>query len=453
MSCSKQEDTVVPVVAKDPQNLKVELIENKAVVSWDVQANESYSFQLAEDEKYTDVIFNKTEKKKMDAVIEIDDSESFVNHGKVTFINVPVNQKFYFRVRAEIINEKTFKSTSYSNYSKVNFLIEDNTKPAIPTTKVDSNQISFSSFNIGFPEDFDPQNHLDIKLEISKDEAFSESVVYDYYPQYGANAINLDPITKYYYRVIPSDINGNVRASEALTLTTHSIAQLETAGFDYLSTGGGPAYFTLIFRPQAKDSTLIKLATEHHANIHAVTEASTSSSFESNVTQRKSVEVDNRNTPFAYLKTIEALGSKIYGRTYLNTGNNNGNFSNTVIKEMPNAVASIDNEVVEFIKESTSTSQFIHLKSTGGEEMELQISLLETLKEGKNDIIFSSSSNNKFSVIRDGIEYNSKRSFTITLIKSSNSVTMNESVDVISLESTDSKHGMLNLIQFGLGLR
>ncbi|NME71661.1 fibronectin type III domain-containing protein [Flammeovirga aprica] len=451
-SCSKQNDTVAPVVAKDPQNLKVEVLDRKAVVTWDAQAGESYSFQLAEDDKSSDIIFDRLEKKKKDSPIAIDSTENFINQGQVTFINIPVNQKFHFRVKAEIIDEKTDKVTSTSNYVNTNFYFEDNTKPAIPTTEVKSDQITFSSFNLDFPEGFNPANELDITLEVSKNEDLSNATTFRYYTLYGANANNLEPNTKYYYRVIPGDGNNNVRASEALSLTTHEISEIEMEKIRYRTEDGSHSYFTLEFDPKSPE--LVFLSAVHGTNLNAVSEVSTVSDFNLQNTISQAVRVPLQPAPpFAYFKTVDALGLKVYGRSYLKVGDHSkGKYSNTVSKEMPNAIASINNEVFEFFQVSQVNEKIILLKSKDEKAIKIQIELAEVLKEGDNKIVFDSSSNNKFSVIKDDVEYNSSQgNFTITLVKGGKSIGMKELIQSISLKSTDSNR--LNLYYFGIGLR
>ncbi|WP_044207224.1 hypothetical protein [Flammeovirga sp. OC4] len=452
-SCTKEEDKVTPIHAKTPENLNVELIDQKAIFTWDIRSAESYTFQLAVDQEYTDVIFDQMDKKRTESPIEIDSTESDVSKGKVTFKNIPFNHRYHFRVRAEIIDTKTEKSTSTSDYSMVNFMIEDKTKPVIPTTKVSEEQISFASFNLDFPKGFDPNNELDIELEVSKEESFSSSMTFRYSSYYGANATNLEPNTEYYYRVIPSEINQNVRPSEALTLTTHSMPLIDMDKFSYRTTGGGPYYFTLEFEPQNPE--LIILATSHGNDLKAVSEVSIKQDFEINATISDTQKITIGDPPYGYFKTADALGSTLYGRAHLRVGNSiDGNYSTIISKKMPNAVGVIDGDVLEFDLENNGNERLLHFKNRGDSEVEITITLEKELEEGKeNKIIFDNDLGNQFSIKVDGREYkSSQNNFSITLYKNGQTIRMDDLIQSVSFKITDG-NDRLNLYHFGLGIR
>ncbi|MBD0401476.1 hypothetical protein [Flammeovirga sp. EKP202] len=452
-SCTKEEDKVTPINAQTPENLNVELIDQKATFTWTIRSAESYTFQLAMDQEYTDVIFDQMDKKRAESPIEIDSAESDISKGKVMFKNVPFNHRYHFRVRAEIIDTKTGKSTSTSDYSMVNFIIEDKTKPAIPTTKVSEDQISFASFNLDFPEGFDPNNELDIELEVSKEGSFSNSMTFRYSSYYGANATNLTPNTQYYYRVIPSEINQNVSASEASVLTTHSMPLIEMDKFNYRTTGGGPNYFTLEFEPQNPEQII--LATTHGNDLKVVSEVSTKQDFEINATISDTQKITIGDPPYGYFKTADALGSTLYGRAHLKVGSAiSGEYSNILTKEMPNAIGVIDGNVLEFEVENNGNERLLHFKNRGEANIEIFITLENELEDNKeNKVSFNSESGNKFSIKVEGREFkSSQNNLSITLYKNGQTIRMDDLIQSVSFKITDGSES-LNLYHFGLGIR
>lgn len=445
-SCSKENDVVQPNTAKIPQNLKVEITDGKAMLKWDVRSEESYQFQLAEDEKFADLIFDQSNKKK-EADIEIEDVENYINQGIVIFKNIPLNKKFYFRVRSKLIDEKTHKPTSISGFAKTLFEIEDKSKPSIPIQKVEEDKISFASFEVGFPEGFNEQNSLEIQLQVSMNSTFDAASEYYFYG-YGAYANDLKPNTEYFYRIIPSGFNTNNRSSETLKLKTSPIPLLENDEIVYLEERGLD-HFTVRFTP--KEIQKVSLAIKHVVDFKAVTEVSTDQGFENHKTEKQSIPVSANNTPFGMFETVKYLGENLYARSYLVLGDHKGEFSETINKEMENAIAYCSGEHYKFIKDAKSTDRIIYLNN---DKMSIKISV-PLIQEGQNDLVFNKDSNNNFSVTVGDKEYSSLQlkegeQFQLTFFKEGNAIKTKELYNGISLYNSDSKE-RLSLHHFGLG--
>lgn len=448
-SCSKENDTVVPVTAKEPQNLKATIIDKTSKVSWDVLPKETYSFQLAEDDKFSSIIFDNTDKKKTEEEIIILDNSS--KKGHITFGNIPSDKKYYFRVRSQILEEKTLKPTSISPYSTTSFWIEDDTKPALPTTEVDEFDVTFASFALPYPEGFNQSHQLEVELEVSTSETFDQSNTYRYYRD-SVNANDLVPETKYFYRIIPTDLNPNYRASETLSLTTSSLPKLENEKVKFLEIGHSLQYFTVEFVPE--DIFSVAVAISQFAKFSATTEVATNSTFDSPSTEKESKEVTSGEPPFGFFESCKYLGKKIYGRTYLNAGGVQGEYSETIEKVMPNAVVTIEDDHHQLNKTSTSTLNLIHLEN---ESMEIKLSIPQ-LKEGENKVKFGKNEVNNFSVFIEGVEYSSafsndvSQSFTITLHNTKGTISMNSLYEVLTIyDSTQKRY--VSLTNFGLGVK